>query len=173
MEVIREEMLELAQYDTFQLDDRLNPLDRRELRSEAWLKGYEFAKAHPYKSPDQKEMEYRLEALQCENKNLREELTKCDETIKALQQEPEEQVPQPVCGDIVEMKSAVDYTVAPLIALWYKTDRNEQRKLQHHFITIDGNKISRKADEVILERASPDAIYWEMKQHLQSLAQQD
>lgn len=170
MEVTREEMLELAQYDTFQLDDRLNPLDRRELRSEAWLKGYEFAKDHPYKSPDQKEMEDRLEALQCENKDMREELTKRDDTIRALQQEPEEQVPQPVCGDIVEMKSAVDYTAAPIIALWYKTDRNEQRKLQHYFITIDGNKISRKADEVILEHASPDAIYWEIKQHLQSLA---
>ena len=173
MEVTREEMLELAQYDTFQLDDRLNPLDRRELRSLAWLKGYEFAKNHPYKSPDQKEMDDRLEALQYEKKELGKELTKRDDIIEALQQEPERQAPQPVCGDIVEVKSSVDVAVAPFIALWYKTDRNEQRKQQYHFITIDGNKISRKAYEVILEHASPDAIYWEMKQHLQSLAQQD
>ena len=171
MEVTREEMLELAQYDTFQLDDRLKPLDRRELRSEAWLKGYNFARDHP--QSDQKEMKKQMEALRCENKDMREELTKRDEIIKALQQEPEtEQAAKFLdCGDIVEVRNTVDCTVAPIIALLYKTDRNEQRKLQHHFITIDGNKFCRKADEVILEHASPDAIYREMKQHLQSLAQ--
>lgn len=42
----REEMLEFAQLITYNLDDRLVPCSRETLRSEAWLLGYEFAKAH-------------------------------------------------------------------------------------------------------------------------------
>ena len=42
----REEMLEFAQLMTFHLDDRLVPFSRETLRSEAWLLGFTFAKAH-------------------------------------------------------------------------------------------------------------------------------
>ena len=42
----REEMLEFAEKMTFHLDDRLVPFSRETLRSEAWLLGYSFAKAH-------------------------------------------------------------------------------------------------------------------------------
>ena len=46
MEVTREEMLELAKYETYHLDDRLCPMSREDLRAEAWLQGYGFAKRH-------------------------------------------------------------------------------------------------------------------------------
>lgn len=42
----RDEMLEFAQQMTFSLDDRLVPLSREALRSDAWLQGFVFAKAH-------------------------------------------------------------------------------------------------------------------------------
>lgn len=42
----REEMLEFAMRETFHLDDRLCPYSREELRAEAWLMGYYFAKRH-------------------------------------------------------------------------------------------------------------------------------
>lgn len=42
----REEMLEIAEIVTFDLDDRLVPLSRKELRANAWLTGYNFAKRH-------------------------------------------------------------------------------------------------------------------------------
>ncbi len=44
MEVTREEMIEFAKKETFHLDDRLCPFSREELRAEAWLQGYDFAK---------------------------------------------------------------------------------------------------------------------------------
>ena len=44
--VTRDEMLEFAEKMTFHLDDRLVPFSRETLRSEAWLLGYFFAKAH-------------------------------------------------------------------------------------------------------------------------------
>ena len=46
MEVTREEMLELAKYETYHLDDRLCPMSREDLRAESWLQGYEFARRH-------------------------------------------------------------------------------------------------------------------------------
>ena len=42
----RDEMLEFAEKMTFHLDDRLVPFSRETLRSEAWLSGFVFAKAH-------------------------------------------------------------------------------------------------------------------------------
>ena len=39
-------MLELAKYETYHLDDRLCPMSREDLRAEAWLQGYEFARRH-------------------------------------------------------------------------------------------------------------------------------
>lgn len=42
----REEVLELAKMATFHLDDRLVPSSREDLRAEAWLMGYQFAKSH-------------------------------------------------------------------------------------------------------------------------------
>lgn len=169
-------MLEFAKMATFHLDDRLVPFDRETLRAEAWLAGYEMSKRFPLMNADQKEMEMRIEALQCELKTVRDELQKRDELIKALQQEPEpepEPVPDPVCGDMVEVHSTVDYSVAPITALWYKTDRDEQREKHHHFITIDGKKFSEPANEVRLEHAKPDDIAYAIKQHLQTKAQED
>lgn len=171
MEVSREVMLELAQYDTFQLDDRLCPLDRRELRSEAWLKGFEFAMDHPFVSADQQKAQQTLEALRCENKELREELKERDKTFEDIQQAPEP--PEPVCGDIVQVFSANDYTIAPILALWYKVDRNEQRKQCFNFITIDGQKFNRLSNEVRLELANPDAIAYDIKQYLQIKAEEN
>ena len=165
MEVSREVMLELAQYDTFQLDDRLRPLDRRDLRSEAWLKGYEFAMAHPFVSADQQEAQLTLEALRSENKALREELKGRDNTIEDLQQMPEPR--EPVCGDIVQVFSTNDYTIAPILALWYKEGRNEQRKQCFNFITMDGQKFNRLSNDVRLELANPDAMACEIKHYLQ------
>lgn len=49
----REEMLELAKQDTFHLDDRLCPFSREDLRAEAWLQGYTFAKRHQKKTEEQ------------------------------------------------------------------------------------------------------------------------
>ena len=46
MEITREEMLELAKYETYHLDDRLCPMSREDLRAESWLQGYDFAKRH-------------------------------------------------------------------------------------------------------------------------------
>ena len=172
MEVSREEMLEFGKMATFHLDDRLVPFDRETLRAEAWLLGREMSKRFPLMNADQKEMEMRIEALQCELKTVRDELQKRDELIKMLQQEPEpEKVPDPVCGDIVEVHSTV--TVAPTIALWYKADRNEQRKQRYHFITIDGKKFWVLADEVRLEHTKPDDIAYAIKQHLQIKAQEE
>lgn len=174
MEISREEMLEFAKMATFHLDDRLVPLDRETLRAEAWLQGHEMSKRFPLVNKDQQEMETQMAALQCELKEVREELQKRDKLIKDLQQEPEpEKVPDPVCGDIVEVHSTVDFTVAPTIALWYKTDRDERLKMHNHFITIDGKKFSAPADEVRLEHAKPDEIAYAIRQHLQSKAQED
>lgn len=174
MEISREEMLEFGKMATFHLDDRLVPFDRETLRAEAWLLGHEMSKRFPLVNADQKEMEMRIEALQCELKTVRDELQKRDEQIKMLQQEPEQaNKPDPVCGDIVEVHSTVDFTVAPTIALWYKTDRDEQLKMHNHFITIDGKKFSAPADEVRLEHAKPDEIAYVIRQHLQSKAQED
>lgn len=174
MEVSREEMLEFAKMATFHLDDRLVPLDRETLRAEAWLLGHEMSKRFPLVNADQKDMEMRIEALQCELKTVREELQKRDELIKELQQEPEPaNKPDPVCGDMVEVHSTVDFTVAPTIALWYVTDRNEQCKQRYHFITIDGKKFWAPADEVRLEHAKLDDIAYAIRQHLQSKAQED
>lgn len=167
-------MLEFAKMATFHLDDRLVQFDRETLRAEAWLAGHEMSKRFPLVNTDQKEMEMRIEALQCELKTVREELQKRDELIKDLQQEPEpEPEPDPVCGDIVKVHSTVDCSVAPTVALWYKTDRNEQRKLHYHFITIDGKKFYTPANEVRLEHAKPDDIAYAIKQHLQTKAQED
>ena len=174
MEVTREEMLEFAKMATFHLGDRLVPFDRETLRAEAWLQGHEMSKRFPLVNADQKEMEMRIEALQCELKTVRDELQKRDELIKELQQEPEpEKMPDPVCGDMVEVHSTVDFTVAPTIALWYITDRNEQRKQRYHFITIDGQKFWAPADEVRLEHAKLDDIAYAIRQHLQSKAQEN
>ena len=174
MEVSREEMLEFGKMATFHLDDRLVPFDRETLRAEAWLHGYEMSKRFPLVNKDQQEMETQMAALQCELKEVRDELQKRDELVKMLQQEPEpEKVPDPVCGDIVEVHSTVDYSVAPTVALWYKTDRNEQRKQHFHFITIDGRKFYTPANEVRLEHAKPDEIAYAIRQHLQSKAQED
>lgn len=173
MEVSREEMLEFGKIATFHLDDRLVPFDRETLRAEAWLLGYEMSKRFPLVNKGQQEMEMRIEALQCELKTVRDELQKRDELIKELQQEPEKEVSAPVCGDMVEVHSTVDYSVAPTVALWYKTDRNEQRKQHHHFITIDGKKFSEPANEVRLEHAKPDDIAYVIKQHLQTKAQEE
>lgn len=41
-----EEMLAFAEKESFWLDDRLCPYDRKELRSRSWLEGYRFAKMH-------------------------------------------------------------------------------------------------------------------------------
>lgn len=172
MEISREEMLEFGKMATFHLDDRLVPLDRETLRAEAWLLGHEMSKRFPLVNADQKDMEMRIEALQCELKTVRDELQKSDELIKELQQEPEP-VPDPVCGDMVEVHSTVDFTVAPTIALWYITDRDEQCKQRYHFITIDGKKFWAPADEVRLEHAKLDDIAYAIRQHLQSKAQED
>lgn len=169
-------MLEFAKMATFHLDDRLVPSDRETLRAEAWLLGHEMSKRFPLVNADQKEMLMRIEALQCELKTVREELQKRDELIKVLQQEPEpdpEKMPDPVCGGMVEVHSTVDYTVASTIALWYKTDRNEQRKQRYHFITIDGKKFCTPANEVRLEHAKPDDIAHAIRQYLQSKAQEE
>ena len=174
MEVSREEMLEFGKMATFHLDDRLVPFDRETLRAEAWLLGHEMSQRFPLVNADQKDMEMRIEALQCELKTVRDELQKRDELIKELQQEPEPvPVPDPVCGDIVEVHSTVDFTEAPTIALWYVTDRNEQRKQRYHFITIDGKKFYVPANEVRLEHAKLDDIAYAIKQHLQSKAQEN
>ena len=45
-ELKRNEMLELAKVATFHLDDRLVPYSREDLRAEAWLQGFCFAKRH-------------------------------------------------------------------------------------------------------------------------------
>lgn len=173
MEVSREEMLEFGKMATFDLDDRLVPFDRETLRAEAWLLGHEMSQRFPLVNKDQQENEMRIEALQCELKTVREELQKRDKLIKELQQEPEpEPVPDPVCGDIVEVHSTVDFTVAPTIALWYTTDRDEQRKQRYHFITIDGKKFYAPANEVRLEHTKPDEIAYAIRQHLQSKAQE-
>lgn len=42
----RDEMLDFAEKMSFHIDDRLVPFSREQLRSEAWLAGYDFAKAH-------------------------------------------------------------------------------------------------------------------------------
>lgn len=42
----REELLEFAKMATFHLDDRLCPFSREDLRAEAWIVGYQFAKRH-------------------------------------------------------------------------------------------------------------------------------
>lgn len=42
----KEELLEFAKVITFHLDDKLCPLSRENLRAEAWLMGYQFAKTH-------------------------------------------------------------------------------------------------------------------------------
>jgi len=174
MEISREEMLEFAKMATFHLDDRLVPLDRETLRAEAWLQGHEMSKRFPLVNADQKDMEMRIEALQCELKTVHDELQKRDKLIEALQQEPEPvNKPDPVCGDMVEVHSTVDFTVAPTIALWYKTDRNEQRKQRYYFITIDGKKFYVLADEVRLEHTKLDEIAYAIRQHLQSKAQED
>ena len=167
-------MLEFAKMATFHLDDRLVPFDRETLRAEAWLAGHEMSKRFPLVSKDQQEMEMQLAASQCELKDIREELQKRDELIKVLQQEPEpEPVPDPVCGDMVEVHSLIERGIIPIIALWYKTDRNEQRKLHFHFISIDGKKFCEPANEVCLEHAKPDDIAHAIRQHLQSKAQED
>lgn len=44
--VTKEEMMEFAKMATFHLDDRLCPYSREQLRAEAWLTGYNFAKRH-------------------------------------------------------------------------------------------------------------------------------
>lgn len=174
MEISREEMLEFAKMATFHLDDRLVPFDRETLRAEAWLHGHEMSKRFPLVNKDQQEMEMQVAALQCELKEVREELQKRDELIKVLQQEPEpEKMTDPVCGDMVEVHSTVDYTVASIIALLYKTDRDEQRKKRHYFITIDGKKFCEPANEVRLEHANPDDIAHIIKQYLQSKAQEE
>jgi len=174
MEVSREEMLEFGKMATFHLDDRLVPFDRETLRAEAWLLGHEMSKRFPLVNKDQKEMEEQVYALQCELKTVHEELQKRDELIKVLQQEPEpEKTPDPVCGDIVKVHSTVDFPVLPTIALWYKTDHNEQRKKHYHFITIDGKKFCEPADEVRLELAKQEDIDYAIKQHLQTKAQED
>lgn len=49
----REEMLEIAEIVTFDLDDRLVPLSREELRANAWLVGYNFAKRHEKASDEE------------------------------------------------------------------------------------------------------------------------
>lgn len=174
MEVSREEMLEFAKMATFDLDDRLVPFDRETLRAEAWLLGHEMSQRFPLVNADQKDMEMRIEALQCELKTVRDELQKRDEEIKMLQQEPElANKPGPVCGDIVEVHSTVDFTESPTIALWYATDLNEQRKQRYHFITIDGKKFYAPANEVRLEHAKLDEIAYAIRQHLQSKAQEN
>lgn len=50
----REEMLEIAENVTFGLDDRLVPFSRKELRANAWLEGYIFAKRHEKTSDEEK-----------------------------------------------------------------------------------------------------------------------
>lgn len=49
----REEMLEIAEIVTFGLDDRLVPFSRKELRANAWLEGYNFAKRHEKTSDEE------------------------------------------------------------------------------------------------------------------------
>ena len=46
-------MLELAKYETYHLDDRLCPMSREDLRAEAWLQGYGFAKRHQQKADEE------------------------------------------------------------------------------------------------------------------------
>lgn len=48
-----EEMLEIAEIVTFRLDDRLVPFSREELRANAWLEGYNFAKRHEKNSDEE------------------------------------------------------------------------------------------------------------------------
>lgn len=52
----REEMLEIAEIVTFDLDDRLVPLSREGLRANAWLEGYNFAKRYE-KTSDEENIE--------------------------------------------------------------------------------------------------------------------
>ena len=46
IELTKEELLEFAKMATFRLDDRLQPFSREQLRAEAWVEGYLFAKSH-------------------------------------------------------------------------------------------------------------------------------
>ena len=45
-ELTKEELLEFAKMATFRLDDRLQPFSREQLRAEAWVEGYLFARSH-------------------------------------------------------------------------------------------------------------------------------
>ena len=45
-ELTKEELLEFAKMATFHLDDRLQPFSREQLRAEAWVEGYLFARSH-------------------------------------------------------------------------------------------------------------------------------
>ena len=100
MEVTREEMLELAKYETYHLDDRLCPLSREDLRAEAWLQGYEFARRHERKEKEPTEtqwagdqeaelaalkreydMEPHVERMLVEERELREKIQKLAEFI--------------------------------------------------------------------------------------------
>ncbi len=54
----REEMIEFAKMATFHLDDRLCPFSREDLRAEAWLEGYQFAKRHTKESKSNETTEY-------------------------------------------------------------------------------------------------------------------
>jgi ADP-dependent phosphofructokinase/glucokinase len=100
MEVSREEMLEFAKMATFQIDDRLCPFSREDLRAEAWLEGYEFAKRHHKKESEPTElqwagnledelaalkreydMEPHVERMLVEERELREKIQKLAEFI--------------------------------------------------------------------------------------------
>ncbi len=59
----REELLELARVATFHLDDRLVPYSRDDLRAEAWLQGFLFAKRH--QQEEQKEEDKLMPAPMC------------------------------------------------------------------------------------------------------------
>lgn len=163
-------MLEFGKMATFRLDDRLQPYDRETLRAEAWLLGHDMAHRFPLLSTDQQEMQQQIEALQSELKTVHEELTKRDELIKVLQQEPEtEEKPAPVVGNFVEVHSTLDNTVASVFAYWYMTSYENPKT--YFLTTPDGKDICYKADEVRLEKASPDAIAYAFKIYLQSLKQ--
>ena len=100
MEVSREEMLEFAKMATFHIDDRLCPFSREDLRAEAWLEGYEFAKRHHNKESEPTElqwagnledelaalkreydMEPHVERMLVEERELREKIQKLAEFI--------------------------------------------------------------------------------------------
>ena len=100
MEVSREEMLEFAKRETFHIDDRLCPLSREDLRAEAWLQGYEFARRHPQEKETPTElqwagnledelaalkreydMEPHVERMLVEERELREKIQKLAEFI--------------------------------------------------------------------------------------------